>query len=69
MGRLHGGGGGGGGIYTYVRTWGLKRGEGVCSKGGLFSGAYGIFLESSLNEESIGWSFVHFAVTLKCSFV
>ena len=27
---------------TYVRTWRLKRGEGVCSKGGLFLGAYGI---------------------------
>ena len=26
---------------TYVRTWGLKTGEGVCSKGGLFLGAYG----------------------------
>ena len=32
-------------VYTgekaYVRTLGLKRGEGVWSKGGLFSGAYG----------------------------
>ena len=28
-----------------------------------------IFLESSLIGESIGWSFVHFTVTLKCFFV
>ena len=28
--RLHGG------KNTYVRTWGLKRGEGVCSKGVYF---------------------------------
>ena len=27
---------GGGGQNTYVRIWGLKRGEGVCSKGAYF---------------------------------